>query len=310
MQKGCPKCGRMIDSQYEICPNCKYDFKEIDSFFKNVEEKKYSEEQKYGGFIKRLIAGLIDIDIMAIIWYMISFYLKGNILLPSVVITIIYILSNAILERSSWRGSLGKKILELEVTDEYENPITFPKAIVRNTCKIANVLTLGIGFLTCVAPPYKQTLGDRLSGTLVLNKQKFHEEKHIDTAPIYKRALAFIIDIIVIVLLILGKNEIIKYMANNNIYKVTEEINNLITVIIALAYFPINEGERGETVGKRIIKIQLVNLNDKKITYVKAFIRMLLIITDIFTFGFLLPLGSNKNQTLKDMITKTVVINH
>ena len=148
MQKGCPKCGRMIDSQYEICPNCKYDFKEIDSFFKNVEEKKYSEEQKYGGFIKRLIAGLIDIDIMAIIWYIISFYLKGNILLSSVVITIIYVLSNAILERSSWRGSLGKKILELEVTDEYENPITFPKAIVRNTCKIANVLTLGIGFLT------------------------------------------------------------------------------------------------------------------------------------------------------------------
>lgn len=309
MQKGCPKCGRMIDSKYEKCPNCGYDFKDMDQFFKNVEQKEYLEEEKYGGFIKRLIAGLIDISIIDLICYLINNYLKMNGIVLLVVSILIYILSNAILERTTWRGSIGKKILDLEVTDEYENPITFSQSLVRNICKIANVLTFGIGFITCAAPPYKQTLADRISKTLVLNKQQFNEEEQIDAASITKRIIAFVIDIALIIIIVLIKNQIVKYLTSNNIYKITEEINEILTALIALIYFPIKEEGRGQTYGKKLLGIKIVNLNDRKLTYTKSFIRELLIIVDLLTLGFLLPLSNKKNQTLKDVITKTVVIN-
>lgn len=308
MQKGCPKCGRMIDSKYEICPNCNYDFKEITNFFQKVGQKEYVEEEKYGGFIKRLIAGLIDICIIDLICYIINLYLKMDVKVLSIFSILIYILSNAILERTPWRGSFGKKILDLEVTDEYENPITFPKALIRNISKIANVLTIGIGFLTCVAPPYKQTLADRISKTLVLNKKKNHEEKLTEASSIFKRVLAFIIDIVIIVIIVLIKNEIVKYLASNNIYEISRDINQIITGIIILAYFPLKEEGKGQTYGKKIMNIKVTNLNDNRLTYLKSFIRELLIVADVLTLGFLLPFSNRKKQTLKDVLTKTVVI--
>lgn len=310
MQKGCPKCGRMIDSKYENCPNCNYNFKEIDNFFQKVEEKKYVEDEKYGGFIKRLIAGLIDIILIDLICYLVNIYVKMSLPVLIIVAIIIYILGNAVLERTTWRGSVGKKLLKLEVTDEYENPVTFSKAIVRNICKFANVITLGIGFLICVAPPYKQTLGDRISKTLVINKIKIHEEERNDVAPIFKRVVAFIIDIALIVALLIGKNELMKYLSSNNIYEVTKEINEIISGLIVLAYFPVQEGKKGQTIGKKMLGIKVVNLDDSDITYIKSFIREIFITIDILTLGFLLPLSNNKNQTVKDLITKTVITNY
>ena len=71
MQKGCPKCGRMIEANLKICPYCKYDFKEINSFFKKISDEKFVQDEKYAGLIKRLVAGLFDIFITAVFTYFI-----------------------------------------------------------------------------------------------------------------------------------------------------------------------------------------------------------------------------------------------
>ena len=46
MNKGCPKCGRTIDRDYKLCPYCNYDFKEIDTFFKNIKLKNIKKMKK------------------------------------------------------------------------------------------------------------------------------------------------------------------------------------------------------------------------------------------------------------------------
>lgn len=319
MNKGCPKCGRMIEQKYEICPHCNYDFKEMEKFFKNIEEERF-KEKKYAGFIKRLVAGVIDLYITLIISVPLFIKIneevtKDNIMFLLIISYAIYVIYSALLERTKLRGSLGKQITKIEVTDEYENPVTLPKAFIRNASKIFNILTLGIGFLICAVTPYKQTLGDKIAKTYVLNKIKFKEEKQINTAPTYKRVIAFTIDILYIALLIVIEYYAIKYTSNmislSSKYIIYEKVlYKLIAIIIITIYFPYNESKNGKTKGKELLKISITNLEEEKISFSIAMIRYILIILDIITLGFLLSITNEKKQTLKDIITKTIIVNY
>ena len=71
MQKGCPKCGRMINGNLKVCPYCNYNFKEIDGFFKRISDEKFVQDEKYAGLIKRLVAGLFDIFVTFVFTYFI-----------------------------------------------------------------------------------------------------------------------------------------------------------------------------------------------------------------------------------------------
>ena len=316
MQKGCPKCGRMIDENLNRCPYCNYDFAEINEFFKKVETQKFIEEGKYAGLIKRLIAGMIDFELISIITLAITNILKINYLYITLALfAFLYIFILSIFERTKWHASLGKMIVGIEVVDEYENPITFGLAILRNITKFLNIATFGIGFLICVAPPKRQTLSDRITKTYVLNKVNFREETKHDYASNFRRFMAFIIDLIVIGIinyaLIYAYDYVLKNFTNIPIFFKTNEtiIKSIITSIISLLYFPINECFRGKTVGKRYMKIRLTNIDESKISFIKSLIREMLQIIDIITLGFLLPLTHNKKQTIKDIITKTIIIN-
>ena len=321
MQKGCPKCGRMIDENLTICPYCNYDFKEIDEFLKKVNHEKFTEEEKYAGFIKRLVAGMIDINAILIITYIIFLIIdkfllnieKTSILAIAPLFILLYIFLNAVMERTSWHASLGKHIVGIEVVDEYENPITFGEALLRNIAKFLNVLTLGIGFLICVAPPKQQTLSDKITNTYVLNKISFSEEKSHDYASSLKRLLSFIIDIIVIFVIVKITCYICDYIVGNipvpDIIKDNKnKIKTILIIFISILYFPLYESKRGKTTGKKYLKIKMTDQEENTITFLKAFIREMLIIVDLMTFGFLLPFSSKKHQTLKDILTKTIVI--
>ena len=178
MQKGCPKCGRMIDSSATNCPYCNYNFESMNNFFQKVNDDNYIENEKYAGFIKRLVAGMFDIFLIAAITYLLLILIdkflmpinKTNIYISLIIFLPLYILYNAGCERTAWQGSIGKLIMDIAVTDEYENPITFPVALKRNLAKILNVLTFGIGFIFSAAPPKKQAFNDKIANTYVVNK--------------------------------------------------------------------------------------------------------------------------------------------
>ncbi len=76
----------------------------------------------------------------------------------------------ALLESSSWQGTLGKKALGLEVTDLAGNRIAFGRATGRFFARYISWLTLGIGFLMAGFTQRKQALHDLIAGTLIVRK--------------------------------------------------------------------------------------------------------------------------------------------
>ena len=117
---GCPKCGRILTEEVKICPYCHYNFDEINAFFIKDKTKNFLEDQKYAGLIKRLVAGLIDIYLIALLTYGLSYALKievtkQNILIIVTLFTVLYLFLNTIMERTKLRGSLGKYLVGIKV---------------------------------------------------------------------------------------------------------------------------------------------------------------------------------------------------
>ena len=321
MQKGCPKCGRMIDKNVATCPYCNYNFKEIDSFFKRVSDEKFLENGKYAGFTKRLVAGLFDCFVILIFTYFILIVINkyltpitlDNIYIGLFIYIPLYIIYNSILERTPWRGSLGKYILSIEVTDEYENPVTFPKALIRNITKIFNVITLGLGFLLSAIPPKKQALNDKISHTFVINKLTMKKEEGLLYANPLNRLLAFIIDALIIALICYGLLAITDVITSQDLPKQTVDMLNsakyIICLVIILFYFPFSESRSGATIGKSLMHLKLTKQDGEIAGFIIVFARELILFLDIITLGFLLPFATTKRQTFKDILTRTVVIN-
>lgn len=320
MQKGCPKCGRMIEANLKICPYCKYDFKEINSFFKKISDEKFVQDEKYAGLIKRLVAGLFDIFITAVFTYFILIIIDKyltkitveNLYYGIFIFVPLYLLYNSIFERTSWQGTLGKYIVGIIVTDEYENPETFSKALVRNIAKILNIITLGIGFILSAFPPQKQALNDKAAHTFVLNKLVMKEDDKTFYSNPFKRLFAFIVDTFVIGLICYAFIWIMKIVMNMeiepNIKEILENGKNIICLVIILFYFPFSESRSGTTFGKNLMKIKLVKTNQKIAGFITCIAREILLVLDIITLGFLLTMVTRKKQTLKDILTNTIVI--
>ncbi len=73
----------------------------------------------------------------------------------------------AVLESSSWQGTLGKKALGMIVTDLDGNRISFGRATGRYFAKILSALIMMIGFIMVAFTARKQGLHDMIAGTLV-----------------------------------------------------------------------------------------------------------------------------------------------
>lgn len=72
----------------------------------------------------------------------------------------------AILESSSWQGTVGKKALGIAVTDLNGNRLTFGRATGRFFGKILSSITLLIGYMMAGWTERKQGLHDMVAGTL------------------------------------------------------------------------------------------------------------------------------------------------
>ena len=80
-------------------------------------------------------------------------------------------LYHALLVSSRHQGTLGKIALGIKVTDEAGRPITFWHATGRLFAMLLSGFTMGIGYLMYFTTDRRQTLHDKLAGTLVLVKE-------------------------------------------------------------------------------------------------------------------------------------------
>jgi uncharacterized RDD family membrane protein YckC len=149
---------------------------------------------RYGGFWLRLLAHLIDHVILGIVAAPLFFILVLPAIIrvandaernqepsPEMIVAIlssifIYVvlafvgqwLYDALLTSSSWQGTVGKRVLQLRVTDEIGNRIGFGRATGRFFAKILSSMFFCIGFIMAGLTDRKRGLHDMLAGTLVM----------------------------------------------------------------------------------------------------------------------------------------------
>ncbi len=142
---------------------------------------------EYAGFWLRFIAYLFDSLIIGLAYFLFvlgllvatpSTFDDGDQLADGVVaIYIIFVfvfawLYYTLMESSSWQATLGKRALELKVTDMSGNRIGFGRANARYFCKILSKMILYIGFIMAAFTEHKQGLHDVIAKTLVVKNKR------------------------------------------------------------------------------------------------------------------------------------------
>jgi uncharacterized RDD family membrane protein YckC len=196
----CSTCGQAISSVVPAVPS----LSPVDpNQYAPVVPPSYSGEQfagvAYAGFWLRFVAFLIDGAISCFLFLILLiplFILTGagaalgrigsgedlsdevaafvgiGFVLGFFVITVgVRWLYYALSESSSWQGTLGKKMLNLTVTDLSGQPISFARASGRYFSKfITNLIPLAIGYILAGFTEKKQAIHDMIASCLVLRK--------------------------------------------------------------------------------------------------------------------------------------------
>ncbi|HJW18752.1 MAG TPA: RDD family protein [Flavisolibacter sp.] len=120
----------------------------------------------YGSFLERFAAAILDGFILIIPSYILQ-YLMGQMpgFLVSILVNWLY---SAYLESGENQATLGKRALSLKVTDMNGHRISFANASGRFFGKYVSAIILCIGYLMMLWDDKKQTLHDKMAGTLVV----------------------------------------------------------------------------------------------------------------------------------------------
>jgi len=120
----------------------------------------------YGSFGERFAAALLDGFILIIPTYALQ-AIFGEIS-GSVVSILVNWLYSALLESGENQATIGKRALGLKVTDMNGHRISFANASGRFFGKYISAFIIFIGYLMMLWDDKKQTLHDKMAGTLVV----------------------------------------------------------------------------------------------------------------------------------------------
>ncbi|MEK5146714.1 RDD family protein [Psychrobacillus sp. FSL K6-4615] len=127
-------------------------------------------ELSYAGFWQRMGATIIDL----VLWIAFSFSIA--LLLPIdeefLTITGLFIswMYYALLDSSSWQGTIGKKVMGISVCDLDGERISFVRATFRYFFHIFSALILYIGFFMVIFTQKKQALHDMMTSCVIVKK--------------------------------------------------------------------------------------------------------------------------------------------
>lgn len=120
----------------------------------------------YAGFWPRLGAAFIDGIVISIPQAILTYQMsEQSASLTSIVVAWLYY---SLMESGSWQATLGKKALNIIVTDESGGKISFGHATGRYFGKYVSIVILFIGYLMMLWDDKNQTLHDKMAGTLVV----------------------------------------------------------------------------------------------------------------------------------------------
>ena len=134
-------------------------------------EKNVIEDIVYASFFIRIVATFIDIFIMLFPLTMIDFLFGAESIFTIILSILLWAMYTSYMISSNFRGTIGKKLLGLEVVDLYLEQLTFKKALVRYLWSLISytfILPLFVMFFT----KKKQTFHDYYANTVVIDKYK------------------------------------------------------------------------------------------------------------------------------------------
>jgi uncharacterized RDD family membrane protein YckC/Tfp pilus assembly major pilin PilA len=144
----------------------------------------------YAGFWRRAGAWVIDYFILAIALQILTRAALGG---PAHVdpnrtfnmtVFIGFVLYYTLFESSGMQATPGKRALSIKVTDLQGEKINFGQALGRLFGHIVSFLILGVGFAMAVFTERRQTLHDKMAGTLVVKREESPEDiAQADIAP-------------------------------------------------------------------------------------------------------------------------------
>jgi uncharacterized RDD family membrane protein YckC len=203
----CSKCGSEISSTTAFCSTCGQAISGLvpaAPFLSLVDPNQYAPVVQatyggvaYAGFWLRFVAYIIDavVAVVAFVILLIPLFILtgagavlskigsdedisdnvgaflgiGFILGFVGVILVVSWLYYALSESSSWQATLGKKMLNLKVTDLTGQPISFGRASGRFFARIiTKLIPLGIGYMLAGFTEKKQAIHDMIASCLVL----------------------------------------------------------------------------------------------------------------------------------------------
>ena len=129
----------------------------------------FQEEFKvYAGFWERFGAAVLDSLILLIPNYLVQLWMGDGLVSYYFMYLLIPWLYDALQESGKNQATIGKKALGIKVTDLQSQRISFLKATGRHFGKYLSALILFMGYIMMIWDKNKQTLHDKMAGTLVI----------------------------------------------------------------------------------------------------------------------------------------------
>ncbi len=134
--------------------------------------------QYFASFDQRLMAWAIDVFLIAAVYAVLVFLsflfvqqqaVRVILLIGiAVMVPITKLIYNIIADSSKTQGTIGKKLMDIKVTDMNGERINFTISLGRNFAKIVSTVTLGVGYIYSFFNKKQQCLHDVMAGTLVI----------------------------------------------------------------------------------------------------------------------------------------------
>jgi uncharacterized RDD family membrane protein YckC len=159
----CHNCATANEDHAVYCQGCGSEIKTAPP--ESIPANQTSES--YGGFWIRFLAWIIDSIVVTIV---VGFILTVTFGVGFVAMFFASWLYEALMLSSSWKATLGKRALNLVVTDLEGQPLSFGRATGRHFAKWLSGLALGVGYIIAAFTSRKQALHDMIAGTFVVRQ--------------------------------------------------------------------------------------------------------------------------------------------
>ena len=137
--------------------------------------------QYFASFDQRLMASVIDYFFLMIGYVVLVLFAYvfiddkmfkiGTALVLLALVPIAKLIYSSIAEASLKQATIGKRLMDITVTDMIGNRVELSVSFARNIAKVLSVLPLFIGYLYCFLNKKQQCLHDVIVGTLVVKQR-------------------------------------------------------------------------------------------------------------------------------------------